>query len=81
MKTWVFQSLLIAAALSFQIGTSRAQSTSPSDSATGPSSRSLAPRKLASGVMTVVPPDQDSEDTALGPFDLDFVAIKISICF
>lgn len=74
VKTWVFQSLLIAAALSFQIGTSRAQSTSPSDSATGPSSRSLAPRKLASGVMTTVPPDQDSEDTALGPFDLDFVA-------
>lgn len=30
-------------------------------------------RKLAEGVLTVVSPDQNAEDTALGPFDLDFV--------
>jgi hypothetical protein len=30
-------------------------------------------RKLAEGVLTVVPPDQDAEDTALGPYDLDFL--------
>ncbi|MCU0707855.1 MAG: hypothetical protein MUF23_06155 [Pirellula sp.] len=34
----------------------------------------LTARKLAPGVMTIVTPDQNSEDTALGPFDLDFVA-------
>jgi len=34
----------------------------------------IAGRKLADGVLTVIPPDQNSEDTALGPFDLDFVA-------
>lgn len=34
----------------------------------------LASRKLADGVLTVVPPDQNAADTALGPFDLDFVA-------
>ena len=34
----------------------------------------LSARKLAAGVMTIVAPDQDAEDTALGPFDLDFVA-------
>lgn len=34
----------------------------------------LAGRKLADGVLTVIPPDQNAEDTALGPFDLDFVA-------
>ena len=30
-------------------------------------------RKLAEGVLTVVPPDQNAEDTALGPYDLDFL--------
>jgi hypothetical protein len=30
-------------------------------------------RKLAEGVLTVVAPDQDAEDTALGPYDLDFL--------
>ncbi len=30
-------------------------------------------RKLAEGVLTVVSPDQDAEDTALGPYDLDFL--------
>lgn len=34
----------------------------------------LAGRKLADGVLTVIPPDQNAEDTALGPFDLEFVA-------
>jgi len=34
----------------------------------------LASRKLVDGVLTVVPPDQNAADTALGPFDLDFVA-------
>jgi len=45
--------------------------------AQGPASDSglgLASRKLVDGVLTVVPPDQNAEDTALGPFDLDFVA-------
>jgi hypothetical protein len=42
--------------------------------ASDPSGLGLAARKLASGVLTVVPSDQDAEDTALGPFDLDFVA-------
>lgn len=74
VKTWVFQSILIAAVLSFDFGFARAQSFSASDSGLGSARQGLAPRKLASGVMTVVSPDQDSEDTALGPFDLDFVA-------
>ena len=73
VKTWVFQIILIAAVLSFDVGYGRAQSSS-SDSAIGSTNRSLGPRKLASGVLTVVAPDQDSEDTSLGPFDLDFVA-------
>jgi len=30
-------------------------------------------RKLAEGVLTIVPPDQNAEDTALGPYDLDFL--------
>ncbi len=34
----------------------------------------LGARKLAPGVMTVVRPSQTSQDTALGPFDLDFVS-------
>ncbi|MFO0013423.1 MAG: hypothetical protein ACK553_11815 [Planctomycetota bacterium] len=34
----------------------------------------LGARKLASGVMTLVPSSQTPEDTSLGPFDLDFVA-------
>ena len=45
--------------------------------AQGPASDSglgLASRKLVDGVLTVVPPDQNAADTALGPFDLDFVA-------
>ncbi|MFY8070399.1 MAG: hypothetical protein ACOVNQ_01870 [Pirellula sp.] len=34
----------------------------------------LGGRKLADGVLTIIPSDQNAEDTALGPFDLDFVA-------
>ena len=74
VKTWVFQTILIAAVLSLEAEYGRAQTTTFSDSAIGAVSRSLAPRKLASGILTVVAPDQDSEDTSLGPFDLDFVA-------
>jgi hypothetical protein len=33
----------------------------------------LPPRKLADGVMTVVPPDENANDTIAGTFDLDFV--------
>lgn len=36
-------------------------------------SQSANGRKLAEGVLTIVSPDQDAEDTALGPYDLDFV--------
>ena len=72
VKTWVFQSILIASVLTVDAECGRAQSAS--DLAIGSASGNLAPRKLASGVMTVVSPDQNSEDTSLGPFDLDFVA-------
>ncbi len=34
----------------------------------------LPPRKLADGVMTVVPPDEDFSDTISGVFDLEFVS-------
>jgi hypothetical protein len=46
-----------------------AQNSSPIDNGLG-----IGGRKLADGVLTVIPPDQNAEDTALGPFDLDFVA-------
>ena len=36
-------------------------------------SQSANGRKLAEGVLTIVPPDQNAEDTALGPYDLDFL--------
>ncbi len=74
MKTWVFKSILVAAAALTPADLVVAQTASPSDSAIGSSLRALKPRNLASGVMTIVAPDQDSEDTALGPFDLEFVA-------
>lgn len=74
MKTWVFQSILIALIASVSIGSAQAQSLSSSDSLLGSAGPGLSARKLASGVMTVVTPDQNSEDTALGPFDLDLVA-------
>ena len=74
MKTWVFKSILVAVSFSAAVENLSAQIASPSDSAIVSGGRALKPRNLASGVMTVVSPDQDSEDTALGPFDLDFVA-------
>jgi hypothetical protein len=48
--------------------------TSTQDSSARDSGLGLAGRKLADGVLTVIPPDQNAEDTALGPFDLEFVA-------
>jgi len=36
-------------------------------------SSQMKPRKLAPGVLTVVPATFDAQDTALGPFDLDLV--------
>ncbi len=33
----------------------------------------LPPRKLAEGVLTIVPPNPQPEETALGPMDLDLV--------
>ena len=42
--------------------------------ATADTGLGLASRKLVDGVLTVVPSDQNAEDTALGPFDLDFVS-------
>ena len=74
MKNWVFKSVLVAVAFSMPAENLIAQIASPSDSAIVSASRALKPRKLANGIMTVVASDQDSEDTALGPFDLDFVA-------
>lgn len=40
---------------------------------TTPVSSGLEARKLAEGVLTVVDPDQNADDTSIGPFDLDFV--------
>jgi hypothetical protein len=37
-------------------------------------SSGLPPRDLAPGVLTTIDPDQNAEDTAIGPTDLDFVA-------
>jgi len=74
VKTWVFKAILVAVAVFVSAEYLSAQTASPSDSAIGSVNRALKPRNLASGVMTVVAPDQDSEDTALGPFDLDFVS-------
>jgi hypothetical protein len=34
----------------------------------------FGPRKLAEGVLTVIPPDPQPEETSLGPLDLEFVA-------
>ncbi len=81
MKRWVVIPLLLAglwAASFYSTAHSIAQEApgdvvvpagSPQDSGLG-----LGVRKLAPGVMTVVSADQNSEDTSLGPFDLEFVA-------
>ncbi|MCE2754217.1 MAG: hypothetical protein LW720_20355, partial [Pirellula sp.] len=60
---WLIASLWVC-------GLAQAQdSANPTDNGLG-----LGGRKLADGVLTVIPPDQNAEDTALGPFDLEFVA-------
>ncbi len=61
MNTWVFHSLWVVVAIGNFAGTGFCQETFPS-------------RKLVDGVLTVVSPDQNSDDTSLGPFDLDLVA-------
>lgn len=72
VKSWVSTCFVFTVALWASSEASWAQVASPSDSVL--SSLPRAPgRKLAEGVLTVVPPDQNSEDTSLGPYDLDFV--------
>lgn len=72
VKSLVLHCLLIAASVIFHVGIALAQS--PSDALPRVALPALAPRNLAEGVLTVVPPDQNAGDTAVGPFDLDFVA-------
>ena len=43
------------------------------DVGTDSASSAFKPRKLAPGVLTVVPASFDAQDTALGPYDLDLV--------
>lgn len=78
VKTWALHCLLIVASASIHVDCAFAQAVSPSDAnvpkIVPPSKSGLAPRKLVDGVMTVVGADQNSEDTALGPYDLGFVA-------
>jgi hypothetical protein len=64
----VFLVVFVAAfsASSVALGQNTANST---DSGLG-----IGARKLADKVLTVIPPDQNAEDTALGSFDLDFVS-------
>jgi hypothetical protein len=72
VKTQFLLGLLTCFGLTVSGATASAQSLSPSDIQ---ARKNVAPagRKIADGVMTVVSPDPNSEDTALGPFDLDFV--------
>jgi len=72
VKTWVLHCFLVVVSTVVHCGTIQAQNASPSDSLLTAATKTTG-RKLAEGIMTVVPPDQNSEDTALGPFDLDFV--------
>ncbi len=77
MKSLVSHCILVVASVLSVACCAWAQSPSDlagGDSLTRASLPALAPRKLAEGVMTVVSPDQNSEDTSLGPFDLDLVA-------
>ena len=74
VKTRVLHCFFVVASMVFLADTTYAQSSSPSDSLLSFTSRPPVGRKLADGILTVVPPDQNSEDTALGPFDLDFVS-------
>jgi hypothetical protein len=71
VKTLVLLSFLMFASVLLHV--ENAFSQSPSD-AKPVSLPKLAPRKLVEGVMTVVPPDPNAQDTALGPYDLDLVA-------
>jgi hypothetical protein len=73
VKTWVLHCFVAAGLLVISVARAPAQNASPSDSLTSSLPKAEG-RKLADGVLTVVSPDQNSEDTALGPFDLDFVA-------
>jgi len=41
---------------------------------TASGTQTLAARELAPGVLNIVAPDQNAEDTAVGPMELDFVA-------
>ncbi len=77
MNRWAFALLILSATSlvwlpSHSVGQSPiadATTTSTFDTGLG-----LGTRKLANGVMTVVSPDQNSVDTALGPFDLELVS-------
>jgi hypothetical protein len=67
VNSFIFRCFLVIAITSSSFAFGQG---SPSDSTI--SSR-LPARKLAEGVLTVVPPDQDFADTSIGPLDLDLV--------
>jgi len=72
VKTRILPRFFVAICLVTHASISLAQNGSPSDSlgsssASGNLGRNTIP-------LTVVSPDQNAEDTAIGPFDLDFVA-------
>ena len=74
VKTWAFA--LFLAGMTCLLPSTVWGQIAPGDSllGSGDSGLGLGARKLAGGVLTVVASDQDAEDTALGPYDLDLVA-------
>jgi len=73
VKTWVIQFLSVIA-VGFLHHAALGQIAGGDGSLDAADGLGLGTRKLASGVLTIVPPDQNAQDTALGPFDLEFVA-------
>ncbi len=65
----VFRCVLLLA-MTMALGVS---GTAAAQDGSGSGALGLPPRKLADGVMTVVPPDKNAGDTVAGTFDLDFV--------
>ncbi len=77
MRTWAAVILLAFSSFAdipFALAQSDPGDVVVSANANPDSGLGLGVRKLAPGVMTVVSPDQNAEDTSLGPVDLDFVA-------
>ena len=68
--------LLCGSGLAFGQGNPTAVAIPPLKGLNVPASsdpQPLSPRELAPGVLTIVAPDQNAEDTAIGPLDLDYV--------